>query len=52
MAFTVFNTAPFRADVVGSFLRPDKLKNARNLHRQGLLDAAGLKAVGPYWQAN
>ena len=45
MAFTVFNTAPFRADVVGSFLRPDKLKNARNLHRQGLLDAAGLKAV-------
>ena len=45
MAFTVCDRAPFRADVVGSFLRPDKLKNARNLHRQGLLDAAGLKAV-------
>lgn len=45
MAFTIPQNAPFRADVVGSFLRPDKLKNARNLHRQGLLDDAGLKAV-------
>ena len=31
--------------MVGSYLRPEKLKNARNLHRQGLLDAAGLKQV-------
>ena len=45
MAFTIPHNAPFRADIVGSFLRPDKLKNARNLHRQGLLDDAGLKAV-------
>ncbi len=45
MSFTVRTTAPFRADVVGSYLRPEKLKNARNLHRQGLLDDAGLKQV-------
>lgn len=45
MAFTILTHAPFRADVVGSFLRPDKLKNARNLFRQGALDAAGLKTV-------
>ena len=45
MAFSILEHAPFRADVVGSFLRPDKLKNARNLYRQGLLDSAGLKAV-------
>ncbi len=45
MAYTIAVNAPFRADVVGSFLRPDKLKNARNLHRQGLLDDAGLKQV-------
>ena len=45
MAFTIPQNAPFRADIVGSFLRPDKLKNARNLHRQGLLDDAGLKQV-------
>lgn len=45
MAFTIPQNAPFRADVVGSFLRPDVLKNARNLHRQGLLDDAALKKV-------
>ena len=45
MSYTIRSTAPFRADVVGSYLRPEKLKNARNLHRQGLLDAAGLKQV-------
>ncbi len=45
MSFTVRTTAPFRADVVGSYLRPEKLKNARNLHRQGLLDDTGLKQV-------
>ncbi len=45
MAYTIPHNAPFRADIVGSFLRPDQLKNARNLHRQGLLDDAGLKAV-------
>lgn len=45
MSYTIPQNAPFRADVVGSFLRPTKLKNARNLHRQGLLDDAGLKTV-------
>ena len=45
MAYTIPTNAPFRADFVGSFLRPDKLKNARRLHQQNLLDDAGLKAV-------
>ncbi len=45
MSYPICETAPFRADVVGSYLRPDQLKNARNLHRQGLLDDAGLKQV-------
>ena len=45
MAFTVRTNSPFRADIVGSFLRPDILKNARKLHSQGLLDDAGLKKV-------
>ena len=45
MAFTKRTASPFRADVVGSYLRPAELKNTRNLHAQGLLDDAGLKAV-------
>ena len=45
MSYPICETAPFRADVVGSYLRPNQLKNARNLHRQGLLDDAGLKQV-------
>ena len=45
MAFTVRTNAPFRADVVGSFLRPVVLHNARKLHAGGLLDDAGLKKV-------
>ena len=42
MAFT---TAPFHADSVGSFLRPEKLVNARKLYKRGLLDLAELKLV-------
>jgi len=38
-------TAPFRADHVGSFLRPAALKDARAKHEKGQLDDAGLKAV-------
>lgn len=37
--------APFRADVVGSYLRPDELKQARADYAAGIIDAAGLKAV-------
>ena len=37
--------APFRADVVGSFLRPDVLKQARADHTAGLIDDAQLKTV-------
>jgi 5-methyltetrahydropteroyltriglutamate--homocysteine methyltransferase len=38
-------TPPFRADHVGSLLRPAPLKDARRRHADGMLDAAGLKAV-------
>ncbi len=37
--------APFRYDVVGSFLRPDVLKQARADHAAGTIDDAQLKAV-------
>ena len=37
--------APFRADVVGSFLRPDVLKQARADFAAGVLDAGALRAV-------
>ncbi|MDH2413079.1 5-methyltetrahydropteroyltriglutamate--homocysteine S-methyltransferase [Nocardioides sp. CER19] len=36
---------PFRADVVGSFLRPDSVHKARLDHEAGTLDDAGLRAV-------
>jgi 5-methyltetrahydropteroyltriglutamate--homocysteine methyltransferase len=36
---------PFRADHVGSLLRPPALKAAREDHAAGKLDAAGLRAV-------
>jgi 5-methyltetrahydropteroyltriglutamate--homocysteine methyltransferase len=36
---------PFRADHVGSFLRPPHLLQAREQHRQGRLDDAALRAV-------
>jgi 5-methyltetrahydropteroyltriglutamate--homocysteine methyltransferase len=36
---------PFRADHVGSLLRPAALKEARLQHAAGALDAAGLEAV-------
>jgi 5-methyltetrahydropteroyltriglutamate--homocysteine methyltransferase len=38
-------SAPFRADEVGSLLRPAELKAARAAHAEGKLDAAGLRAV-------
>lgn len=38
-------TAPYRADIVGSFLRPAAVKAARARHTEGTLDDAGLKQV-------
>ncbi len=38
-------TPPFRADHVGSLLRPARLTAARAEHKAGRLDAAGLRAV-------
>ncbi|MDU6924263.1 cobalamin-independent methionine synthase II family protein [Franconibacter helveticus 513] len=35
--------APFRADVVGSFLRPDAIKQARQQFAAGQIDAAALR---------
>lgn len=37
--------APFRYDYVGSFLRPEKLKEARKALEEGKITAAELKAV-------
>ena len=37
--------APFRTDIVGSFLRPQAVKDARAAFVAGMLDAEGLKAV-------
>ena len=37
--------APFRCDIVGSFLRPDVLKQARADFNAGIIDAAQLKTV-------
>jgi Methionine synthase II (cobalamin-independent) len=37
--------APFRADVVGSFLRPDAIKQARLKFASGEIDAGQLRAV-------
>ena len=42
---TVRTTAPFRADHVGSLLRPPELLRARERHAAGELDAAGLRRV-------
>ena len=36
---------PYRADVVGSFLRPDRLKQARRAHQDGAMSAEDLRAV-------
>jgi 5-methyltetrahydropteroyltriglutamate--homocysteine methyltransferase len=42
---TKASTPPFRADHVGSLLRPAVLKDARRRYAEGALDAAGLRAV-------
>ncbi len=39
------NNAPFRADIVGSFLRPQEIKTARAAFESGDINAAQLKAV-------
>src|SRR4026208_123905 len=41
----VRTTPPFRADHVGSFLRPKFLLDAREQFRSGAIDAAKLRAV-------
>ena len=43
--FTELTVPPFRADVVGSFLRPDVLKRARADFEAGVIDADALRAV-------
>jgi len=36
---------PFRAEHVGSFLRPPEVRDARARHERGELDAAGLRTI-------
>ena len=45
LALVSRTTPPFRADHVGSFLRTDRIHDARARHDAGDLDDAGLKAV-------
>jgi len=42
---TMRDQPPFRADHVGSFLRPKRLLDAREQHRKGEIDAKALRAV-------
>ena len=42
---TLRTTPPFRADHVGSFLRPPELLEARERHKQGVLSKAELRTV-------
>lgn len=44
MSTSIQPNAPFRADIVGSFLRPQAVKDARAAYVAGKLDASGLKA--------
>ncbi len=37
--------APFRADIVGSFLRPDSIKKARQQLAEGIIDAGQLRDI-------
>lgn len=45
MTVSIENNAPFRCDVVGSFLRPDVLKQARADFEAGTISAEQLKTV-------
>lgn len=39
------STPPYRADIVGSFLRPAPLADARRRHAEGVLDDEGLREI-------
>ena len=45
MAIAPRTSPPFRADHVGSLLRPQALRDARAAHAAGTLTAAALRAV-------
>ncbi len=47
--YTIRETAPFRYDIVGSFLRPEKLKTARLGVENGSLSKEQLTAVEDPW---
>jgi 5-methyltetrahydropteroyltriglutamate--homocysteine methyltransferase len=38
-------TTPFRADNLGSMLRPPELIEVRTAHQDGRIDAAGLREI-------
>jgi len=41
----VAHNPPFRAEVIGSFLRPDAIKNARDAHHEGRISHPELRAI-------
>jgi hypothetical protein len=43
--FSMASRAPFRADEVGSLLRPAELKEARAASAEGRIDADALRAI-------
>lgn len=43
--FTKRTTSPFRFDIVGSFLRPKELKEARTKYQAGQITKAELTAI-------
>ena len=42
---SIRTNAPYRADIVGSFLRPAELKEGRQKFVEGKIDVSALKAV-------
>lgn len=42
---TTRTTSPFRYDIVGSFLRPEKLKKARKAYNESLISVTDLKEI-------
>ena len=49
MIFEHTRNAPFRADHVGSLLRPAELKEARARRQRGEIDAEALRAIEDRW---
>ena len=42
---SLHHNSPFRAEIVGSFLRPDAIKKARDAHHEGRISHPELRAI-------